>query len=257
MAQLSAGGEAAADSVTSSDEATGHSSDALHFDSVTKAYDTAAGIVEVLRGISLAVGAGEALAVTGPSGSGKSTLLHLAATLETPTAGSIRIAGKNAHDLPERELAAFRSRRVGLVFQDHYLLPQYTLLQNVLLPTVAAGACGDGAEERARRLLEAVGLGPRIDHRPAQLSGGERQRAAIVRALINRPSLLLCDEPTGNLDAETAASVADLLLDLHAEGDSALIVVTHSLELAARLPRRVELRGGLLTEAQPQQAAGD
>jgi lipoprotein-releasing system ATP-binding protein len=230
--------------------------DALRFDSVTKSYDTEAGTVEVLRGISLALDAGEALAVTGPSGSGKSTLLHLAATLEAPTSGSIRIAGELAHDLPERELAAFRSRSVGLVFQDHYLLPQYTMLQNVLLPTVAAGAAGNGAGERARRLLQAVGLGARVDHRPAQLSGGERQRAAIVRALINRPNLLLCDEPTGNLDAETAASVADLLLDLHAEGNSALIVVTHSLELAARLPRRIELRDGLLTEPPPGRAAG-
>ncbi len=230
--------------------------DALHFDSVTKTYDTEAGVVEVLRGISLILGAGEALAVTGPSGSGKSTLLHLAATLEAPTSGSIRIGGEAAHDLPERELAAFRSRRVGLVFQDHYLLPQYTMLQNVLLPTVAAGDGGGGAEERARRLLQAVGLGARVDHRPAQLSGGERQRAAIVRALINRPNLLLCDEPTGNLDAETAEAVADLLLELHAEGDSALIVVTHSLELAARLPRRVELRGGLLGEAPPGPSAG-
>ena len=237
--------------------------DALRFDSVTKSYDTEAGVVDVLRGISLVLGAGEALAVTGPSGSGKSTLLHLAATLETPTSGSIRIGGEAAHDLPERELAAFRSRRVGLVFQDHYLLPQYTMLQNVLLPTVAAGdgggGAGDdggGAEERARRLLRIVGLGSRIDHRPAQLSGGERQRAAIVRALINRPGLLLCDEPTGNLDAETAEAVADLLLELHAEGDSALIVVTHSRELAARLPRRVELRGGLLGEVPPAPAAG-
>ena len=230
--------------------------DALRFDSVTKSYDTEAGVVEVLRGISLVLGAGEALAVTGPSGSGKSTLLHLAATLEAPTSGSIRIGGEAAHDLPERELAAFRSRRVGLVFQDHYLLPQYTMLQNVLLPTVAAGNGEDDAEGRARALLQKVGLGPRIDHRPAQLSGGERQRAAIVRALINRPNLLLCDEPTGNLDAETAGAVADLLLELHAEGDSALIVVTHSLELAARLPRRVELRGGLLAEAPPAPAAG-
>ena len=231
-------------------------SEAVEFEAVTKSYQTGAGAVEVLRGISFALEAAEAMAVTGPSGSGKSTLLHLAATLEAPTSGSIRIGGEAAHDLPERELAAFRSRRVGLVFQDHYLLPQYTMLQNVLLPTVAAGNGEDDAEGRARALLQKVGLGPRIDHRPAQLSGGERQRAAIVRALINRPNLLLCDEPTGNLDAETAEAVADLLLELHAEGDSALIVVTHSLELAARLPRRVELRGGLLAEAPPAPAAG-
>ena len=230
-------------------------SEAVEFEAVTKVYETEAGAVEVLRGISFGLERGKAMALTGPSGSGKSTLLHLAATLEAPTSGRIRIGGEVAHDLPERELAAFRSRRVGLVFQDHYLLPQYTMLQNVLLPTVAAGDGGGGAEERARRLLQTVGLGTRVDHRPAQLSGGERQRAAIVRALINRPSLLLCDEPTGNLDAETAEAVADLLLELHAEGDSALIVVTHSLDLAARLPRRVELRGGLLGEV-PAAAGG-
>jgi len=140
------------------------------------------------------------------------------------------------------------------VFQDHYLLPQYTMLQNVLLPTVAAGDGESDAEGRARALLERVGLGARVDHRPAQLSGGERQRAAIVRAVINRPSLLLCDEPTGNLDGETARSVADLLLELHGDEESALVVVTHSLELAARLPRRVELRAGLIGEPTPEQA---
>jgi len=222
--------------------------DALCFDRVTKSYDTEAGVVEVLTGISFTLEAGAAMAITGPSGSGKSTLLHLAATLETPTSGRIRIGGEAAHDLPERELAAFRNRRVGLVFQDHYLLPQYTMLQNVLLPTVAATDGMGDAEERARALLSRVGLGSRVDHRPAQVSGGERQRAALVRAVINRPSLLLCDEPTGNLDADTAAAVTDLLLDLHAEEASALIVVTHSLALAARLPRRVELRGGLMQE---------
>ena len=230
--------------------------EALRFEQVTKAYETEAGAVEVLRGISFSLETGEAMAVTGPSGSGKSTLLHLAATLETPTSGRIRIGGEAAHELPERDLAAFRSRRVGLVFQDHYLLPQYTMLQNVLLPTVAAGDGQDGSEGRARALLERVGLGARVDHRPAQLSGGERQRAAIVRAVINQPSLVLCDEPTGNLDSETASSVADLLLELHGEEESALIVVTHSLELAGRLPRRVELRAGLLQELAPSQAAG-
>ncbi len=230
--------------------------DALRFEHVAKSYGTEAGTVEVLRGISFSLEAGEAMAVTGPSGSGKSTLLHLAATLETPTSGSIRISGEAAHDLPERELAAFRSRRVGLVFQDHYLLPQYTMLQNVLLPTVAAGNGQDDAEERARTLLERVGLGDRVDHRPAQVSGGERQRAAIVRAVINRPGLLLCDEPTGNLDAETAGAVADLLLELHAEERSALIVVTHSLELAARVPRRVELRAGLIQDRPPEPVGG-
>ena len=230
--------------------------EALRFDSVTKSYDTEAAAVEVLRGISFGLATGEAMAVTGPSGSGKSTLLHIAATLETPTSGSVRIGGEAAHDLPERKLAAFRSRRVGLVFQDHYLLPQYTMLQNVLLPTVVARDGESDAEGRARALLDRVGLGSRVDHRPAQLSGGERQRAAIVRAVINRPSLLLCDEPTGNLDGETAESVADLLLELHGDEESALIVVTHSLELAARLPRRVELRAGLMREVPTEPAAG-
>ncbi len=227
-------------------------SDAVRFDRVTKSYDAEAGTVEVLRGISFALGPGGALAVTGPSGSGKSTLLHLAATLESPTAGLITIGGEAPHELSERDLAAFRSRRVGLVFQDHYLLPQYTMLQNVLLPTVAAAGRGRGEDgdeqERAETLLEAVGLGARVNHRPAQLSGGERQRAAIVRALINEPDLLLCDEPTGNLDAATASAVADLLLDLHERSNTALIVVTHSEELAGRLPRRVELRAGKLQE---------
>ena len=232
--------------------------DALRFDRVTRSYATGAGAVEVLRGVSFRLDAGEAMAVTGPSGSGKSTLLHLAATLETPSSGRILIGGEAAHELPERELAAFRSRRVGLVFQDHYLLPQYTMLQNVLLPTVAAGDGQADADGRARALLERVGLGDRVDHRPAQVSGGERQRAAIVRAVINRPGLLLCDEPTGNLDADTAGAVADLLLELHAEEQSALVIVTHSLELAARLPRRVELRAGLIQDlsAASEPAAG-
>ncbi len=232
--------------------------DALRFDRVTRSYATGAGAVEVLRGVSFRLDAGEAMAVTGPSGSGKSTLLHLAATLETPSSGRILIGGEAAHELPERELAAFRSRRVGLVFQDHYLLPQYTMLQNVLLPTVAAGDGQADADGRARALLERVGLGARVDHRPAQVSGGERQRAAIVRAVINRPGLLLCDEPTGNLDADTAGAVADLLLELHAEEQTALVIVTHSLELAARLPRRVELRAGLIQDlpAASEPAAG-
>ncbi len=222
--------------------------DALDFCRVTRTYGSGGRVVEVLRGVTFSLGAREAMAVTGPSGSGKSTLLHLAATLEAPTSGRIRIGGEDAHGLPEPELAAFRSRHVGLVFQDHYLLPQYTLLQNVLLPTVTVGAVGDDAEGRARSLLDRVGLGDRVDHQPARVSGGERQRAAIVRAVINRPRLLLCDEPTGNLDVETAASVADLLLELHAEASSALVVVTHSLELAARLPRQVELRAGVIGE---------
>jgi lipoprotein-releasing system ATP-binding protein len=214
---------------------------------VQKQYETAAEPVSVLRGISFELAPGEALAITGPSGSGKSTLLHLIGTLDRPTSGTITIDGKNPFDLSEPELARFRNRKVGFVFQDSHLLPQYTVLENVLVPTVAfpdQGADGKAAEARAKELLERVGLGHRLTHRPAALSGGERQRAAVARALINRPGLLLCDEPTGSLDRASAAAVASLLFELHAAEKTVLIAVTHSLELAARFPRRCELVEG-------------
>jgi lipoprotein-releasing system ATP-binding protein len=209
-----------------------------------KRFPTAAGEVEVLRGISLALGAGESLAVTGPSGSGKSTLLHLLGTLDRPSGGSVSIGGLDPFGLPERELARFRNRTVGFVFQDHHLLPQYSVLENVLIPAHAFPDTVPGVEARARELLRRVGLDHRLDHRPAALSGGERQRAAIARALVHLPGLLLCDEPTGDLDGATAASVADLLFELHREERNILIVVTHSLELAGRFPRRVHLQEG-------------
>lgn len=200
--------------------------------------------VEVLRDISLALAGGEALAITGPSGSGKSTLLHLIGTLEQPTAGRIEINQHSPFALPEPELARFRNQVIGFVFQDHHLLPQYSVWENVLLPTWAFKDHIGETETRARELLERVGLSHRLAHRPAELSGGERQRVAIARALINRPALLLCDEPTGNLDHATANTVATLLLELHRAENNILIVVTHSLELAARFPRRLELREG-------------
>jgi len=202
----------------------------------------------VLRGVSFEMGGGEDGVVTGPSGSGKSTLLHLIGTLDEPTSGTIEIDGRQPFALTEPEQAAFRSQVIGFVFQDHHLLPQYSVLENVLIPTLALGSVGDEARARARRLLERVGLSHRLDHRPAALSGGERQRAAVARALINQPSLLLCDEPTGNLDANTAAKVADLLFELHRESEAILIVVTHSLSLAERFRRRFELKEGLCRE---------
>lgn len=209
-----------------------------------KQFETGLHPVEVLRGISFELASGEALAVTGPSGSGKSTLLHLIGALDRPSSGRIEIDGRQPHDWPEPELARFRNRTIGFVFQDHHLLPQYSVLENVLLPTFAFRDGTEGAAERAEELLNRVGLSDRAHHRPAELSGGERQRAAVARALINRPGLVLCDEPTGSLDAATADSVAALLFDLHREAGNILIVVTHSEDLAGRFQRRFELREG-------------
>ena len=207
-------------------------------------------VVEVLRGVSFELRAGDSLAILGPSGSGKSTLLHLIGTLDRPTKGRIEIDGEVPHDLAERELAAFRNRRVGFVFQDHHLLPQYTVLENVLVPAMAPSSNADSEEvvNRAQELIDRVGLADRLHHRPAELSGGESQRVAVARALIHRPTLLLCDEPTGNLDRETARNVASLLLDLHRQENSILLAVTHSLELASLLDRRFELREGRCVE---------
>ncbi|MEM1249890.1 MAG: ABC transporter ATP-binding protein [Acidobacteriota bacterium] len=204
-----------------------------------KDYETGHSPLTVLDGLDLRLEAGDALAVTGPSGCGKSTLLHILGTLEPPTSGAVRIDGVDPFALPEAELASFRGREVGFVFQDHHLLPQFNVLQNVTLPTLAVG--GNETDDRARELLAAVGLEERLTHRPAQLSGGERQRVAIARALINRPSLLLCDEPTGNLDPKTAEVVADLLFDLQARERRTMVVVTHSEELAERFENRLRL----------------
>jgi lipoprotein-releasing system ATP-binding protein len=211
---------------------------------VHKSFETETRPVEVLRGIDFEMRAGEALAITGPSGSGKSTLLHLIGALDAPTSGRIEIGGREVYRLPERDLAGFRNRTIGFVFQEHHLLPQYSVLENVLIPALAFRGGGNGAETRARGLLERVALADRLDHRPGELSGGERQRAAVARALINRPSLLLCDEPTGSLDAANARGVADLLFELHREAGTILIAVTHSEDLAGRFPRRFDLREG-------------
>jgi len=219
----------------------------LQLTGVRKSYPTAAGELSILSGVDLALARGEALAITGPSGAGKSTLLYIIGTLESPTAGSVRVLGQDPFSLGRNALARFRNASVGFVFQEHYLLPQCTVLENVLIPTLAGQGAGPSAQERARALLDRVGLAGRVGHRPAELSGGERQRVAICRALINRPPLLLADEPTGSLDRHTAESVGTLLLELSREEHAMLIVVTHSGELAARLPRRYELVDGRLT----------
>jgi lipoprotein-releasing system ATP-binding protein len=213
----------------------------LRVEHLTKEYLTPHGPLAVLSDVSLSLSPGEAAAIMGPSGSGKSTLLYLLGALEPPTAGTITLDGRNPFTLNPVALAAFRNEQIGFVFQDHCLLPQCTVLENVLIPTFVAGGSGTDDLSRARALVEQVGLAHRADHRPAALSGGERQRAAIARALIRRPRLLLCDEPTGNLDRASADNVASVLLDLHRTEDTILVVVTHSPQLASRCPIRFEL----------------
>ena len=215
---------------------------------VSKSYETPRGVLPILRDVSFQKQPGEALCIMGPSGSGKSTLLHVLGTLETPTSGTVSLYGQDPFSLSEPELAAFRNTQIGFVFQDHFLLPQCSVLENVLAPTLVAPA-SDSHEERARALLGRVGLGDRLDHRPAELSGGERQRAALARSLILKPRLLLCDEPTGNLDAASAGIVAELLLDLYQGEDAILIVVTHSEALASGFDDRRRLTAGQLEGA--------
>jgi lipoprotein-releasing system ATP-binding protein len=206
-----------------------------------KSYPTARGPLPILDDVSLRIERGDSVAVMGPSGCGKSTLLYLLGALEPPTSGEITIDSTNPYTLNEREQASFRGSKIGFVFQDHLLLPQLSALENVLAPTVVAGADRAAAVGRARQLLVDVGLEPRLDHRPGELSGGERQRVAIARALVRQPSLVLCDEPTGNLDRAAADAVAELLLALHRAHKTMLVVVTHSAALAGRFARRLEL----------------
>lgn len=223
----------------------------LQVSNLTKSFPTAAGTLSILTGVDLSLAPGEALAITGPSGSGKSTLLYIIGLLDTPTSGTVRIADQEPLALNPTQQAAFRNRHIGFVFQDHHLLPQCTVLENVLLPALGEGGRGVGPEEekRARTLLERVGLGARVEHRPAQISGGERQRVAVCRALLNKPQLLLADEPTGSLDQETAAAVGTLLLEVAREEQAILVCVTHSRELADRFPQHHRLRGGKLEAA--------
>lgn len=218
----------------------------LIVDEITKEFATRSEPLAVLRGCSFELSPGENLAILGPSGSGKSTLLQIVGTLDRPSSGQVTLGGQTPFELSEPRLAAFRNERIGFVFQDHHLLPQCSVLENVLIPTIAAGRSTAEDHNRAQMLLDRVGLAQRSDHRPAELSGGERQRAAIARALIRRPALVLADEPTGNLDRTTAATIGELLLELQSLEQTMLVVVTHSLELAGRFTRRVELDEGRL-----------
>ena len=218
----------------------------LEANHLSKTYSTPAGDLTVLRDVSLALQPGDAACVMGPSGSGKSTLLYILGGLEPPTSGTMRLNGTDPYTLNADALAAFRNRDIGFVLQDHCLLPQCTVLENVLVPTLV-GEADAGAADRARTLLGNVGLGDRLHHRPAELSGGEKQRAAIARALVRQPRLLLCDEPTGNLDAETADVVADLLITMHAQQQAIMIVVTHSETLGSRFTRRWNMQRGVLS----------
>ena len=214
-----------------------------------KSFPTPTEPLIVLDGVDLDLGPGDAAAITGASGCGKSTLLHILGTLDTPTSGRVLLGGRNPFELREADLAAYRNQRLGFVFQDHHLLPQCSVLENVLIPTLVSRSASNDAEERARDLIERVGLSDRLDHRPAELSGGERQRVAIARALVQDPYLVLCDEPTGNLDPHSARSVGDLFLELHRDRKNILVVVTHSMELAGRFPRQYELAAGQLKAA--------
>ena len=225
----------------------------LRLENVTKGY--AAGersaAIDVLKQVSLEILAGEAVAIIGPSGSGKSTLLNIIGTLDQPASGRIWLEGQELGRLTEKELALLRNRQLGFIFQAHHLLPQCTVLENVLVPTLAdpGNELRNGAPARAAQLLERVGLKERLHHRPGQLSGGERQRVAVVRAFINRPKLLLADEPTGALDRVSAEGLSQLLIELNREEKVALIVVTHALELARQMNRVLELRDGQLGAA--------
>jgi len=212
----------------------------LNVNGVGKSYPSPQGDVSVLSDVSLSFAAGDAAAVMGPSGSGKSTLLYILGALEPPTTGTVTLDGTNPFTLASKDLAAFRNKEIGFVFQDHCLLPQCSVLENILVPTLVGRPDPDSGAH-ARRLVEQVGLAHRVTHLPGQLSGGEKQRVALARALVRRPRLLLCDEPTGNLDRAAADSVASILFELQRDQRAILLVVTHSAELAARFPIRFDL----------------
>jgi lipoprotein-releasing system ATP-binding protein len=208
---------------------------------LSKEYPSPSGPLRVLSDVDLTLRAGDSASIVGPSGCGKSTLLYILGALEPPTSGTVRLNGRNPYALDERGLAAFRNLQVGFVFQDHHLLPQCTVIENVLIPTLLSADPDGSPLERARELLDRVGLGSRVHHRPHQLSGGEKQRVALARALVRRPQLVLCDEPTGNLDHQSAEAVAALLMALHETQPTILVVVTHNLELAQRFGARYRI----------------
>lgn len=218
----------------------------LHMHNVSRSFETPQGTLTILQDVSLRVVSGTAVAIRGPSGCGKSTLLYLAGTLDQPTSGLVEILGENPWRLSSGRLASFRNQHIGFIFQDHQLLPQCSVLENVLLPSLAGFGSEGNVRQRANSLLERVGLKDRLHHRPGRLSGGERQRVAVCRALIHQPSLLLADEPTGNLDPVTAEEIGNLLLEVAAENDTALLCVTHSDALAAAFAHSVTLTNGSL-----------
>lgn len=220
---------------------------------LSKTYpDAGGGVLTVLRDIDLTLNRGASAAIIGPSGCGKTTLLNLIGTLDQPSSGSITIDGNNITTLNDKQRASIRANHIGFVFQEHHLLPQCSALENVLVPTLAQGVDNTGSNERAMDLLQRVGLSDRLHHRPDALSGGQRQRVAIVRALINRPALLLVDEPTGALDGATAQQIMDLLIQLNEAEQTAMLMVTHANDLARRLDRTMRLEQGQLVQEEPQ-----
>jgi lipoprotein-releasing system ATP-binding protein len=214
---------------------------------IAKVYPTAAGDLPVLEDVDLSIDQNDRISIVGPSGSGKSTLLYILGLLDKPTSGTLEFDGAQPLELDEAAQARFRNEKIGFIFQDHCLLPQCTVMENVLAPTLV-GKTDPAAKDRAEELLRRVGLGSRLRHRPSELSGGEKQRVAIARALIRQPELILCDEPTGNLDEQTAGEITDLLIQLQSEARSRIVVVTHSKKLAQRMDRQFEMVGRRLEE---------
>ena len=214
---------------------------------LSKHYPTRSEPLRILHDLNLELSAGENVAIVGPSGSGKSTLLHILGTLDTPSSGTVLFDGDDPFAMDEQTLADFRNKNIGFIFQEHHLLPQLSVFENILVPTLASGKPTAADIERAEELIERVGLTDRSHHRPAELSGGERERVAVARALINKPMLLLADEPTGNLDHENARQIGELLLDIQRQEQMILVVVTHSQELSQKLDQQLELSAGQLT----------
>ncbi|WP_206860841.1 lipoprotein-releasing ABC transporter ATP-binding protein LolD [Lysobacter changpingensis] len=232
-------------------QSTKHQGEAIRAEGLAMTYAEGKLRTPVFAGLDLAVQSGETVAILGASGAGKSTLLHLLGGLDTPTAGEVFVAGQRMSSLSDADRGALRNRSLGFVYQFHHLLPEFTALENVMLPVLLSGAHVPDANRRAKALLESVGLGHRLDHKPGELSGGERQRAAVARALVNRPACVLGDEPTGNLDEKTAETVFELMLALNREQHTALVLVTHDRRLARRLDRVLELHEGKLRQLAP------